>query len=351
MNKLTLVAVLLSSSLIVTGCNKASSSVNAAQTETLAIPVEAAMARLGEISSSYHTNTTLAARAETDVISKTSGIVQQVLAEEGDYVKAGQLLAVLDNERQRLMLAREQAELSRLDSELKRMSEMHQRQLVSTDVYDKLRWQFDAVKAAVDLAELSVRETEIRAPIDGVVARRYVKTGQLISQMAPQSLFHLVANAELEAVVHIPEQQLAQAKAGQAASLIFAGMLPVQAQISRISPVVDAQSGTVRTTLIINNTQGQLRPGMFAQVELKFDVKTDAVLLPKRAIMLTDNQPSVFVVDAQGKVERKTVHTGYSSETSVEILSGIQAGEQVVIAGQGALKEQSLVNVVSTREF
>ncbi|WP_019676799.1 efflux RND transporter periplasmic adaptor subunit [Arsukibacterium perlucidum] len=351
MKKLSLVVAVFSSALFLTGCNQAKSSTNTDTAEVIAIPVEAALARHGEISSSYHTNATLAARAETDVISKSSGIVQQVLVEEGDFVKAGQLLAVLENERQRFMLAKEQAELSRLDSELQRMAEMYQRKLISTDVYEKLRWQYDAVKASVDLAELSVRETEIRAPIAGVVSRRYVKTGQLISQMAPQSLFHLVANAELEAVVHIPEQQLAQARAGQAAILRFAGMLPVNANVSRISPVVDAQSGTVRTTLIIDNSAGELRPGMFAQVELKFDVKPAALLVPKRAIITIDNQHSVFVVDAEGKVSRKPVHLGYSSDSAVEILEGVANGEQVVIAGQGALKDQSLVNVVTTREF
>ncbi len=351
MKKFALVVAVVSSAMFLTGCNNANSSTNTDTAEVIAIPVEAALARHGEISSSYHTNTTLAARAETDVISKSSGIVQQVLVEEGDYVAAGQLLAVLENERQRFMLAKEQAELSRLDSELQRMAEMYQRKLISADVYEKLRWQHDAIKASVDLAELSVRETEIRAPIAGVVSRRYVKTGQLISQMAPQSLFHLVANAELEAVVHIPEQQLAQAKAGQAAILRFAGMLPVKANVSRISPVVDAQSGTVRTTLIIDNSNGELRPGMFAQVELKFDVKPDALLLPKRAIMTIDNLHSVFVVDTEGKVSRRAVHMGYSSDTTVEIMDGVTLGEQVVIAGQGALKEQSLVNIVTTREF
>jgi RND family efflux transporter MFP subunit len=351
MKKLSLVAMLLCSAALLSGCNQANSSNNSDTAEIVAIPVEAALARHGEISSSYHTNATLAARAETDVISKTSGIVQQVLVEEGDYVVLGQLLAQLDNERQRYMLAKEQAELSRLDSELKRMAEMYQRKLISTDVYEKLRWQYDATSASVALAELNVRETEIRAPIAGVVSRRYVKTGQLISQMAPQSLYHLVANAELEAVVHIPEQQLAQAKAGQAAILNFAGMLPVNANVSRISPVVDAQSGTVRTTLIIDNSTGELRPGMFAQVELKFDVKSAALLVPKRAVITTDNQHSVFVVDTEGKVSRKSVNLGYSSDTAVEILAGITEGEQVVIAGQGALKEQSLVTIVTTRQF
>ena len=351
MNKLLLLAATLSSALVLTGCNQAQSSPSTSTAETIAIPVEVALTRHGEISSSYRTTTTLTARAETEVISKTTGIVQRILVEEGDQVAAGQLLAVLDNERQQFLLAKEQAELSRLTGEWQRMQEMYQRQLVSTEVYEKVRWQMDAMKAAVDLAELAVRETEIRAPIAGVVSRRYAKTGQLINQYAPQSLFHLVSNAELEAVVHLPEQQIAQAKAGQGAELSLAGLAPVKAELSRVAPVVDASSGTVRATLLLDNSSGQLRPGMFAQVELHFDVKPDALLLPKRALMMADNTASVFVVDAEGQVSRQAVHLGYQSETTVEVVSGLEAGAQVVVAGHAALKEQSLVQVVTVRQF
>ncbi|MCH8538563.1 MAG: efflux RND transporter periplasmic adaptor subunit [Alkalimonas sp.] len=351
MNKFLIIAATLSSALVLSGCNQAQSSPSTTSSESIAIPVEVALTRHGEISSSYRTTTTLTARAETEVISRTNGIVQRILVEEGDQVAAGQLLAVLDNERQQYMLAKEQAELSRLSGEWQRMQEMYQRQLVSTEVYEKVRWQMDAMKAAVDLAELAVRETEIRAPIAGVVSRRYAKIGQLINQYAPQSLFHLVSNAELEAVVHLPEQQIAQAKAGQAAVLSLAGLAPVKAELSRVAPVVDASSGTVRATLLLDNSNGELRPGMFAQVELHFDVKPDALLVPKRALMMADNSASVFVVDAEGQVSRQQVHLGYQSETTVEVLSGLDEGAQVVVAGHAALKEQSLVQVVNVRQF
>lgn len=349
--KLTVAAAMLASVLL-TGCNQANSSTATDTAETIvAIPVEAALIRQGEISSSYQTTATLEARAEAEVISKATGIVQTILVEEGDEVSAGQLLAQLDHERQQYSLNKEKAELSRLGSELKRMEEMYQRKLISADVFEKLQWQFDALKASVDLAELALKETEIRAPISGVVSRRYAKVGQLVNQHATQSLFHIVSNQQLEAVVHLPEQQLAQAHVGQNAKLQFAGRQPVSAELVRISPVVDAASGTVRAVLKVANDAQQLKPGMFAQVQLQFDVKTDALLLPKRALMTTDNTQSVFVVDAENKVSRKDIVTGYQADNTVEILSGLAAGDKVVIAGQSALKDDALVNVVTTREF
>ncbi|MFN3899396.1 MAG: efflux RND transporter periplasmic adaptor subunit [Alishewanella aestuarii] len=346
-----LAAAVLCSTLVLTGCNKAQSSINATAATEVAVPVEISVAKNGAISSSYRTTTTLTARAEAEVMAKSSGLVQKILVEEGDQVQAGQLLAVLENERQRHQLAKERAELGRLNSELTRMTEMHQRQLVSADLYEKLKWQVAAMQAAVELAELNLRETEIRAPIAGVVARRYVKAGQLISQLTPNSLFHLVSETELEAVVHLPEQQVLQAQAGQQAVLSFAGVPEVKAAVSRVAPVVDASSGTVRTTLLIDNSARQLKAGMFSQVEIKFDTRDNALLVPKRALLTLDNLPGVLVLDAESRIVRRPVTLGYTADNVVEIISGVEAGEQVVVAGHAALKEQSLVKVVSEREF
>ncbi|MCC5450231.1 efflux RND transporter periplasmic adaptor subunit [Rheinheimera sp. UJ51] len=349
--KLALVAVVLLGSVVLTGCNKAQSSPNSTAAAEVAIPVETSRSRLGAISSSYRTTTTLTARAEADMMAKSTGIVQQVLVEEGDQVKAGQLLAVLENERQQHLLAKERAELGRLESELSRMHEMHQRKLVSTEVYEKLKWQVSAMQAGVALAELNLRETEIRAPFNAVVARRFVKTGQLINQLAPNSLFYLVSESELEAVVHLPEQQMLQAKSGQAAILSFAGVPSVTASISRVAPVVDASSGTVRTTLIIDNQARQLKAGMFSQVEIQFDTREQALLIPKRALITLDNLAGVMVLDADNRVQRRQVSLGYTADHMVEVLDGLNVGDQVVVAGHAALKEQSLVKVVSEREF
>jgi len=346
------VVALSGSSILLTGCKQANSAPAGTTAEAvMAIPVEATLVSRGEISSSYRTTATLEARAEAEVISKVTGIVQTILVEEGEQVIAGQLLARLDNERQQYSLEREKAELSKLSSELKRMQEMFQRQLISADVYEKLQWQHDALTAAVKTAELALRETEIRAPIEGVISRRYAKTGQLVNQHTTQSLFHIVSNKELEAVIHLPEQQLVQARTGQKARLQFAGMTPFVAELVRVSPVVDAATGTARATLRVDNSQLQLKPGMFAQVQLHYDVKPDALLLPKRALMTTDSIHTVFVIDAENKVQRRTISTGYQSDYAVEVLEGLNEGDSIVIAGQSALKDESLVNIVTVREL
>lgn len=341
-------AALFSSTLLLTGCGSASSTEeqNPKEEVVVLIPVEASMVSRGEISSMYRTTTTLEAKADAEVNSKATGIVRTLLVEEGDHVEAGQVLATLDTERQQLALAKSKAELGQLRSELERVEKMHSKKLVSTDVFDKLKWQFESLDASVRMQELALRDTKIVAPISGVIARRYAKVGQLITEYSSKALFHVVSQEYLEAVINLPEHQLARAKVGQTAYLSFAGHDSIAAKIIRISPVVDAATGTARVTIGVDNSKLDLKAGMFAQVELQYDAKQNALLVPKRAVMAMDNQNSVFVVK-DGKVSRKAVSVGYESEQAVEVLAGLTDGEQVVTAGQASLKDDANVTVVS----
>lgn len=339
---------LLAGSLVLTGCGSAEGSPDAAKVETvLNIPVEAAFVSRGEISSLYRTTSTLEAKEDAEVNSKSTGIVQQLFVEEGDVVKAGQIMAILDTERQQLNLAKGKAELGQLKSELARLEAMYQKKLVSFDLYDKLKWQVESLSASVALSELALKETQIIAPISGVIARRHVKVGQLITEYSSKALFEIVSQERLEAVINLPEHQLPRAKVGQVAHLHFAALPVKEARIIRISPVVDATTGTARVTVAVDNSDLTLKAGMFAQVEVQYDAKAAALLVPKRAVMAMDNSSSVFVINKDGKVERKTITTGYESDTMFEVVDGLTEGEQVVTAGHASLKEQSPVQVIA----
>lgn len=354
MNKPTHVATaistaLLTSLLFLTGCGAANSSPDTEKTDVVvAIPVEATKVNRGEISSTYRTTSTLESKADAEVNSKATGIVQSVLVEEGDLVQAGQVLATLDTERQEIQLAKGKADLGQLKSEMERVEKMYARKLVSADVYDKLKWQVESLSASVAMQELALRDTKIIAPISGVIARRYVKVGQLITEFSSKSLFTVVSQQRLEAVINLPEHQLSRAKVGQTALLNFAGMPQRAAKIVRISPVVDATSGTARVTIGIDNDDLVLKAGMFTQVELQYDNKANALLVPKRAVMAMDDSASVFVVGADNTVERKVVKIGYESDEYMEIIEGLNEGDQVVTAGQAGLKDKTTVNVVKT---
>ncbi|MCB1566676.1 MAG: efflux RND transporter periplasmic adaptor subunit [Rhodanobacteraceae bacterium] len=310
-----------------------------------AIPVEVAQASRQDIAASYAGSASLAAPEETDVVAKTTGVLLQLNTEEGQTVKAGQLLAQIDPERTRLEVARASAALKKLEAEADRAKELFDRKLIAADAYEKLRYDVATQKAAVDLAKLELSYTRIEAPISGVISQRMVKRGNLIQLNQP--LFHIVNTERLEAVLNVPERELATMNAD----------LPVRMQVdaipgrdfegivSRVSPVVDAGTGTVRVTTEFKSS-GALRPGMFGRIEVIYDRRDDVLTVPRTALLEGEGEDAVFAV-RDGKAVRLPVHLGYIDGSVAEIRDGLNEGDTVVTTGKVALRDGSKVQVLN----
>ncbi len=345
------VTLLGASSVFLSGCQDAGAINNAATTEEqelIAIPVETAGLTTGAISQNYATTAVLEAKEEAFVVARASGIVEQINVEEGDYVEQGQELAKLETERYRLNLKRAQANLVGLEKELEKVTDMHKRNLISDDALDKLVSQYDSAKAAVDLAKLDLDETTIRAPIAGFIAERNAKVGNLTESFQRERMFHIVQQKVLYGIVYLPEKELARVHKGQRANLQLTAMsdMSVDAFVERISPVIDAQTGTFKVTLRVPNEDAVLKAGMFAEVKLNYDTRENALLMPRKALLDIDNNMTVFVVE-DGKAVKKQVEVGYQENGMVEILSGLSPQQQVVITGHHNLKDQAPVDVVN----
>jgi RND family efflux transporter MFP subunit len=115
-------------------------------------------------------------------------------------------------------------------------------------------------------------------------------------------------------------------------------------KVERIAPIVDQATGTVKITVELPASQG-FRPGAFVRVDIRTDTKPDAVLIPKRALLEEDGRYYVYIAH-QESAKRTEVNIGYQTDGMVEILNGVQAGQNIVVAGQGALKENSKIKVV-----
>lgn len=309
------------------------------------VPVETATVSRRSIAARYSGTASLSAAAEAEVVAKTSGVLIELLAEEGDTVKAGQALARLDPDRKGLALAQQQATLEKLEREYKRSAELFERQLVSADAHEKIRSELEIQRAAVDIAELELAYTRVVAPISGVIAQRMVKQGNLIQANSP--LFKIVDASRLEAVLNVPERELATLRPGLPVSMQvdavpgrdFAG------RIDRISPVVDAGSGTFRVTATFAD-QPALWPGMFGRIGVVYDQREDALTVPRDALLEGEGEPAVFAV-REGKAVRVPVELGYQDGSLAEIRAGLAEGEQVVTVGKVALRAGAEVEVVN----
>lgn len=315
--------------------------------EQVAVPVEVAAAHRGAVSAFYSGTATLEAERDAEVVAKIGGVVEELLVEEGQRVKQGQVLARIDDDRIRLEVARAEANLAQLEQEYRRNKQLHERQLVSAEAYEKLSYALDAMRADLDLARLQLAHTEIRAPFEGIVAQRHVKLGNMLEQNAPA--FRVTTYDPLIAKLHVPERELNKLLSEQTAELRV-DALPGQtfeAVVDRVSPVVDAATGTFTVTIAVNTSGRSLKPGMFGRVDIVYDRHEDVVLIPRTAVISEDAKNTVFVV-RDGQAQRQVVKTGYAQNGSIEILEGLQAGDQVITVGKNSLKDGARVAVTNS---
>ncbi len=345
--KAFLISLLTFNAIFLASCGETTANVTEEKDKEFAIPVSVASIERNNISSNFHTTATLESRTEADIITRVTGIIEQLSVEEGDYVEKGQVLAKIDPRRYQLALDKADAELEGINQELQRLSLMAEKKLVSAQASDKLKYQHQAAVAARKLAELDLQDSQIVAPISGFVSHRYVKPGYFTQGY--QKLFHIVDSTNLQAIVYLPEHQLSNVKLDQQANLSFSARKNqiYQAKVRSVSPVIDPSSGTFKVILSINNNKQELKPGMFAQIALTFATHNDAFTIASDAIITLDNKSKIYLVRDNKAVEVQ-VNKGFIEGQLTEITGEIKEGDSVVVNGQHNLKADALVEVLNS---
>lgn len=310
-----------------------------------AVPVEVAIARTQTVNASYAGTANLDAPEESVVTARTSGIMVAQLAQEGDLVRQGQVLARIDPARARLEVQRNQATVNKLSNNYRRAQELLAQKLISAEAHDQIRFDLESARASLELSKLELAYTDITAPITGVVAQRMIKPGNLVALNAP--VFRIVDNQRLEAVMNVPERELATLKPGLPVQLrvdaipgkVFEG------HIDRIAPVVDVGSGTFRVVSAFQPGP-LLKAGMFGRIEVVYDERPDALTIPRTALLDDESEAAVFVVRGK-KAERVVLGTGFMNGELVEVTSGLKPGDRVVTAGKVAIRDGIEVQVIT----
>ncbi len=345
--RVTAIAVAAACLFALAGCSKGEGDAKAADAEKKqadAVPVEVASAQRRPVAASYTGTAPLEARAESMVVAKTSGVALSVAVEVGDQVRAGQVLVRLDGAHAALQAAQAAAQMRKLESNYARSRQLAEQQLISANDNEQLRFDVENARAANRLANLELSWTTVTAPISGVVAERMIKPGNFVQANTP--ILRIVDDARLEAELNVPERELATLEAGLPVALTV-DALPgrtFEGTIARVSPVVDAQSGTFRVTAAFVG-KGDLKPGMFGRISIDYDQRADALTVPRAALLEDDAEPAVFVVD-DGKATRVPIELGYLDGEWAEVRGGLDEGAQVVTAGKATLRDGSAVQVI-----
>jgi RND family efflux transporter MFP subunit len=286
---------------------------------------------------------TLAARREMPVGSAgEGGQVVEVPVEPGQWVRQGQVLAVIDRSvqmQQEAGLAASirvaQADARLAQSNLDRAQKLVDRGFISKADIDRLTATRDAANARVGVAraqfgemQARVRRLSIVAPADGLVLERKIEPGQIVAS-GNTMLFRIAKGGEMELQARLTEEDLAAIATGVSASITPVGSArSFTGQVWQISPVIDPQTrqGTARIALAY---APELRPGGFANVEISAGTVI-APMLPESAVLSDAKGSYVYMVDAKNKVVRRDVKTGILTDKGIAIVSGLTGTERVV---------------------
>jgi membrane fusion protein (multidrug efflux system) len=341
--------------LLLAACQQAEEGTEAAaeneteEEEAPAIPVEIATATRGDIYATYTGTAPVEAFADATVIAKVGGEVRTIYVEEGDDVKAGQVLARLDGDRLRLEQLQTEANLRKLQRDYERNVDLNERGLISQGDFERIRFEMEALEATNDLAKLQLSYADIRAPIDGVISERFIKVGNMLEVDA--ATFQVTSLEPLVSYLHVPEREFRRIASGQDAVLIIdaLGGAAFPGTVARVSPIVDSSTGTFKITIEVSDVTRKLKPGMFARVAVVHDMHADALQVPRSALIDEVGTTTLFVVEDDVAHQRE-VQTGFSSEGRVEITEGLSDSDQFVAVGQSGLKDGSKVSIINSGE-
>jgi RND family efflux transporter MFP subunit len=320
--------------------------------EEPAIAVRAGEVVREPISSLYSTSATLRADRQATVIARTRGVLRRLAVEEGDRVRAEQPLAYLEDDEQKITAARARTteETARRDHE--RLSGLFDRGLVSVDEYETSRRDSEDAAHALELAELELSRTVIRAPIAGVVVTRHLDVGATVSDGTP--VFDLADLQPLYADINIPERHVTRLGPGQEVRLTAdATGAEAGATIERIAPSVDPTTGTVKVTVAVEDGSG-LRPGAFVRVDIVTDTHADALVVARSALVAEGRRWHLYRLTEDGtSVEQIEVKLGFETGDRIEIAGTVNEsleitpGTNVVVVGAPALSDGAKVRVMT----
>jgi len=332
--------------LLLSACQQGESTAEEDEEEVPPVPVETGTPVRGDVLAVYSGTAPIEAFAEADVIAKVEGEIREVLVEEGDEVEKGQILARLDGDRLRLELNESRARLRKMQRDFERNKDLREKGLLSEGDYEKLQYDLESLQASYNLASLELDYTQIRAPISGVISERFIKLGNTIRVNDP--LYRVTSFDPLVAYLHVPEREYQQISADQPVAIDIDALadMEILAGVTRVSPIVDPETGTFKITIEIRDESRRIKPGMFGRMSIVYDRHENVLQVPRSAVMEEMGIESVYVVE-DDKAVRRIVKTGYGENGMIEITDGLDDSDNVITVGQVGLKPDATVTIIN----
>lgn len=311
------------------------------------IPVRTTAVETGRVAAYISATANLVPENEITILAEWEGRLDELNVGEGDRFAAGQVLATVARDDGEIAFKKAQVRASTSRMAFERAEKLRAEELISSEQFDKVALDHEISGQELAEAEWRLEKTLVRAPWGGVVTQRTVQPGQ---HVRPGDQLFTVADFDpLVARIYLPEKDVLSLAEGRQVrlslkadpSVVFGG------RIRQISPVVDTATGTVKVTVEATAVPQAVRPGAFVTVDVVREAKPAALLLPREAVVRELQKAYVFVA-SEGVAERRAVTLGLEEDGKVEITSGVAAGEAVIVAGQGGLKDGATVTVLES---
>jgi membrane fusion protein, multidrug efflux system len=323
------------------------------------VTVQTVRPRRGDITRSVTLPTfRILAYQEATLYAKVSGYLKTLTVDKGDAIKEGQLLAEIEVPEMLADEAQYEAETEVARTNYERMTQARQKapDLVVPQTVDDLRGQWEVARAKLQRTRTLLQYARITAPFAGVITARFVDPGAFIpaatSGTPAQSaaLVTLMDFSRLRVQVFVPEAEVPFITNGVPVR-VTVEELPgrtFSASVTRFAYALDEATKTMLTEIELPNPNGDLRPGMYASVQLEVEHKPEALLLPTAAVLAEKAGTFVFLV-ADGKAKKTPVRIGFSDSVNVEITAGVEPGQPVILARDQTLTDGQAVAATETK--
>lgn len=282
---------------------------------------------------------------EAQLASPAEGPALDLRVREGDRVNTGDLLVSIGRKTGTdALIASLQEELKQEADNLRRTEQLVEKEAIPGEELDRAKTAYEKVRAQLIQAEERGRDYEVTAPWNGVISRIPVKEGQFVGSRTV--LLEMYDPASLVIRAAAPEKQAAQVAIGMRVNVKLDAYPDevIRGHITRVYPYLDSRMRT-RTIEIEPDRPVTLLPGMFARLHILLKTVNDAVAVPREAVLqIANGQQMVFVVE-DGKALKKSVETGIEEGSRIQISSGIQSGDTVIVAGNEKLKDGAAVSI------
>lgn len=304
----------------------------------------------------------LRALNQASVKARVAGEVQQVLVREGEAVKEGQVLARIDPadyqakvEQARGSLVASQGQLDIATQTRNNNQTLLDKGFISRNAFDTAASQFDIAKAnvdsargALDVAKKALSDTVVRSPMSGLVSARNVQPGEKVA--VDGKLLDVVDLSQMELEAPVPTNDILKVQIGQEVLVAVEGLpQKVLGRVVRINPATQSGSRSIMVYVRVDNPQGLLRAGMFADASLTLEKKSQVLSAPSTAIQVEDGRAYVYAIE-NGALARRPVVTGLQGRNedgnAVEIAGGLADGAQIVRANLGIMRDGTPVRVL-----